>query len=359
MTKRTATRPVFVGGIQIGGGARVSVQSMTNTRTGDVAATLKQIEELKDEGCEIVRVAVKDGEDAKAIAKLKAAGLPLVADIHFDHRLAIAALESGVDKLRINPANIGADYKVKELCQRAKEHNVPIRIGINSGCMEKEVLQKHGGPNHRAMVESALNNAAMLEKFGFYDIVLAVKSSSVTETVQAYRLLSEKCGYPLHIGVTEVGGGMEGIVRSAVGIGALLLDGIGDTLRVSLTGSPIREVEAGKEILRAAQLRNDGLHLVCCPTCGRCGNVAKHTEIYEKVKLAFKRETAPITVAVMGCAVNGPGEAKEADIGVALGRTNAVLFKKGVQLGACNLDEAADLLIKSGKEIIQGGGDGR
>ena len=301
MTPREKTHQVTAGNIKIGGGAKVSVQSMTNTRTADISATIAQIRRLVDEGCEIVRLAVKDMDDARAIAELKrGAVVPLVADIHFDHRLAIAALESGTDKLRINPGNIGADYKVKELCERAKERRVPIRIGINSGCMEKELLIKHGGPNAAAMAESALNNAKMLERFGFDDIVISVKSSSVTETVKAYRFLSESCAYPLHVGVTEVGGGMEGIVRSAAGIGTLLMEGIGDTIRVSLTGDPEREVETGIELLKAVELRAQGLHLVCCPTCGRCGNVAKHSEIYERVKAEFKREKRPLKIAVMG-----------------------------------------------------------
>ena len=301
MTPREKTHQVTAGNVKIGGGAKVSVQSMTNTRTADISATIAQIRRLVDEGCEIVRIAVKDMDDARAIAELKRGAIvPLVADIHFDHRLAIAALESGIDKLRINPGNIGADYKVKELCERAKERRVPIRIGINSGCMEKELLIKHGGPNAAAMAESALNNAKMLERFGFDDIVISVKSSSVTETVKAYRLLSESCAYPLHVGVTEVGGGMEGIVRSAAGIGTLLMEGIGDTIRVSLTGDPEREVETGIELLKAVELRAQGLHLVCCPTCGRCGNVAKHSEIYERVKAEFKREKRPLKIAVMG-----------------------------------------------------------
>ncbi len=355
MVPREKTRPVKVGNIQIGGGARVSVQSMTNTRTANIEETSAQIQRLVDEGCEIVRLAVKDMEDARAIAELKRLSeVPLVADIHFDHRLALAALESGIDKLRINPGNIGADYKVKELCQAAKERNVPIRIGINSGCMEKELLIKHGGPCAAAMAESALNNARMLERFGFYDIVISVKSSSVVETVKAYRALSEQCCYPLHVGVTEVGGGMEGIVRSAAGIGTLLMEGIGDTIRVSLTGDPEREVETGIELLKSVELREQGLHLVCCPTCGRCGNIKKHSEIYEHVKAEFRREKRPLKIAVMGCAVNGPGEAKEADIGLALGKTNAVLFKKGTQVGAFDIDRAEEELIKQAKQMLEG-----
>ena len=220
--------------------------------------------------------------------------------------------------------------------------------------MEKELLIKHGGPNAAAMAESALNNAKMLERFGFDDIVISVKSSSVTETVKAYRLLSESCAYPLHVGVTEVGGGMEGIVRSAAGICTLLMEGIGDTIRVSLTGDPEREIETGIELLKAVELRAQGLHLVCCPTCGRCGNVAKHSEIYERVKAEFKREKRPLKIAVMGCAVNGPGEAKEADIGLALGRTNAVLFKKGEQVAAYDIDTAEEELIRQAKQMLEG-----
>lgn len=354
MALRSDTRQVTAGRIKIGGGAPVSVQSMTNTRTADIEATAAQIRRLCDEGCEIVRLAVKDTDDARAIKELKRlCDVPLVADIHFDHRLAMEAVKSGVDKLRINPGNIGAAYKIKELCACARERSVPIRIGINSGCMEKELLIKHGGPNAEAMAESALNNAHMLEKMGFYDIVLSVKSSSVLETVKAYTLLSERCIYPLHVGVTEVGGGMEGIVRSAAGIGALLMSGIGDTIRVSLTGDPVREAETGIELLKATELRTQGLHLVCCPTCGRCGNVKRHGEIYEHVKSEFKHEKRPLKIAVMGCAVNGPGEAKEADIGLALGRVNAVLFKKGQQIAAYDIDTAEEELIKQAKLMLE------
>lgn len=348
------TRQVAAGKIKIGGGAPISIQSMTNTRTADIAATAAQVQRLADAGCDIVRLAVKDADDARAIKLIKArVGVPLVADIHFDHRLALEALESGIDKLRINPGNIGAEYKIKELCAAAKEHGTPIRIGINSGCMEKALLIKHGGANAAAMAESALNNAQMLEKFGFYDIVLSVKSSSVAETVRAYRLLSQSCRYPLHVGVTEVGGGMEGIVRSAAGIGALLLEGIGDTIRVSLTGDPVQEAETGLELLKAVELRTQGLHLVCCPTCGRCGNVKRHGEIYERVKREFKNEKRPLKIAVMGCAVNGPGEAKEADIGLALGRVNAVLFKKGQQIAAYDIDTAEEELIKQARLMLE------
>ena len=329
------TKQVRVGGALIGGGAPISVQSMTNTRTADIEATLAQLSALEAAGCDIVRFAVRDREDAAAVRILKEkTKLPLVADIHFDYRLAIECAENGVDKLRINPGNIGAEERVRELAACAKAHGIPIRIGINSGCMEKEALARFGGPTAEAMAESALMNAEMLERAGFSDIVLAVKSSSALETVRACRMIASRCDYPLHVGVTEPGGGEMAIVKSAAGIGALLIDGIGDTIRVSLTGDPVEEVRAGIMLLRALGIRKEGLDIVCCPTCGRCRNISAHDELYYRIQREFENEKRYLKLAVMGCAVNGPGEAREADLGIAYGKTNAVIFERGEQVAS-------------------------
>ena len=322
------TRRVDVGGVPVGGGARISIQSMTNTDTRDAEATLRQICALADAGCEIVRVSVYDEACAKAVRTLvEKSPVPLVADIHFDHKLAIRSLENGIHKVRINPGNIGGEKNVKELADALKAHHVPVRIGVNSGSVEREILQKYGGPTPEGMVESALMHARMLERCGFYDMVLSIKASSAWGTVEANRIASRKSDYPLHIGVTEAGSPGMGTVKSAVGIGALLMDGIGDTVRVSLTGDPVNEVYAAKEILRAAGIRREGIDIVSCPTCGRtCIPVG---EIAEKVRLATQDIKTPLTVAVMGCVVNGPGEGREADIGIAGGRDGGALFIKG------------------------------
>ena len=322
------TKRVNVGGVPVGGGAAVSIQSMTNTDTRDVEATLTQIRALADAGCEIVRVSVYDEACARAVrALVDKSPVPLVADIHFDHKLAIRSLENGIHKVRINPGNIGGEKNVQELADALKAHRVPVRIGVNSGSVEREILQKYGGPTPEGMVESALMHARMLEKCGFYDIVLSIKASSARGTVEANRIASQKTDYPLHIGVTEAGSPGMGTVKSAVGIGALLLDGIGDTVRVSLTGDPVNEVYAAKEILRAAGIRREGIDIVSCPTCGRtCIPVG---EIAEKVLKRTRDIRTPMTVAVMGCVVNGPGEGREADIGIAGGRDGGALFVKG------------------------------
>ncbi|MDR3050099.1 MAG: flavodoxin-dependent (E)-4-hydroxy-3-methylbut-2-enyl-diphosphate synthase [Oscillospiraceae bacterium] len=323
-----ATRPVFVGGVQIGGGAPVTVQSMTNTDTRDVAATLAQIRALADVGADIVRVSVYDMACAQAVRALAAQSpVPLVADIHFDHRLAVAAVENGVHKLRINPGNIGGAAHVRLLADCLKAHRVPARVGVNGGSLEKDLLAKYGGPTPQAMVESALAHARLLENCGFSDIVLSMKASNVPDTVDAYRLAAAQCDYPLHLGVTEAGLPEQGTVKSAVGIGALLLDGIGDTLRVSLTGDPVAEPPVGLDILRAAGLRNDRLTIVACPTCGRARiDVAG---IARRVQQEVGHLPLPLTVAVMGCVVNGPGEAREADMGIAGGDGAGALFVKG------------------------------
>lgn len=322
------TRRVQVGAVAIGGGAPVSVQSMTNTDTRDVEATLAQIRALAQAGADIVRVSVYDMDCAKAVrALVDGSPVPLVADIHFDHRLAIAAAENGISKLRINPGNIGGEQNVRALADCVKAHHIPVRIGVNSGSVEREILQKYGGPTPEGMLESALGHARMLERCGFYDMVLSMKASNVPDTYAVYRLAAERCDYPLHVGVTEAGLPGEGTLKSAIGIGALLLAGIGDTIRVSLTGDPVPEVRAGLDILRAVGLRRDHISYISCPTCGRtCIDVGG---IMARVQKELADVRAPLKVAVMGCVVNGPGEAREADVGVAGGRDGGALFVKG------------------------------
>ena len=326
--QRRKTKALRLGNVPIGGDSPVSVQSMANTDTRDVDATLAQIRELAEAGCEIVRLAVPDERAARALAAIKErASVPLVADIHFDHRLAVMALESGVEALRINPGNIGGPDKVDRVVDAAKACGAPIRIGVNSGSVEKGLLKKHGGPTPEAMVESALGHVALLERRGFDRIKISLKSSSVLGTVAAYLSLAGKCDYPFHIGVTEAGTLVRGAVKSSVGLGILLHEGIGDTMRVSLTGDPVEEVGVAFEILRALGLRARGPEIISCPTCGR-------TEI-DLISLTLEVEkylrpvTEVFTVAVMGCVVNGPGEAKEADIGIAGGRDLGIIFRKG------------------------------
>ena len=343
------TRKITVGDIKIGGGAPVSVQSMCNTRTDDVDATVAQILRLERAGCDVIRVAVPDMTAAKALASIKKRiHIPLVADIHFDYRLALAALDGGVDKVRLNPGNIGSTERVRAVARACEARHVPIRVGVNSGSVERELLEKYGGPTAEAMVESALNHARILEDVGFSDIVLSVKSSTVSRTVAAYRLISQKCDYPLHLGVTEAGTETLGAINSAVGIGTLLNEGIGDTIRVSLTADPEREVEAGIAILKAAGLRSGGVKLVSCPTCGRTriDLVALAHEVEGRLRGCRK----DITVAVMGCAVNGPGEAREADFGVAGGDGEGILFQKGKIVAKLPYDRLADGLL----ELIEG-----
>ena len=324
------TKQVRAGNVCIGGGADVSVQSMTNTDTRDVEATLSQIRALAVAGCDIVRVSVYDEACAAAVRDLvDQSPVPLVADIHFDHTLAIKAVENGIHKLRINPGNIGGEKNVRVLADCVKAHHIPVRIGVNSGSIEKDILARYGGPAPQGMLESALNHAAMLERCGFSDIVLSMKASNVRDTVDVYRLAHEKCDYPLHLGVTEAGLPGEGTIKSAIGIGALLLDGIGDTIRVSLSGDPLTEPKAGIDILRAVGLRRDFVSVTSCPTCGRtCIDVAG---IAARVKEELADVHVPLRVAVMGCVVNGPGEAREADIGIAGGHDGGALFIKGEQ----------------------------
>lgn len=322
------SRVIHVGGVPIGGGNPVVVQSMTNTDTRDVLSSVAQIRRLAEAGCEIVRLAVPDAAAARALRDIRAESpVPLIADIHFDHRLALAALDAGVDGLRINPGNIGDENAVDAVVKAAQKSGVPIRIGVNSGSVEKDLLQKYGGPKPEALVESALRHVAMLEKRYFYEIKISLKSSFVPDCVKAYELLAQRCDYPLHIGITEAGTLLGGAVKSSVGLGILLHEGIGDTLRVSLTHDPVKEVEVAWSILRSLGLRARGVEIISCPTCGR-------TEIdliglAEAVETALQHVREPLRVAVMGCVVNGPGEAREADIGIAGGRGKGIIFRKG------------------------------
>ena len=322
------TRQIFVGGVPIGGGAPVTIQSMTNTRTDDVAATVAQIRRLAAAGCQIVRVAVPDLAAAKAVGAIKEQiDIPLVVDIHFDYKLALECVAAGCDKVRINPGNIGGEDRVRQVADACRRKGIPIRIGVNGGSLEKPILAKYGGVTPEALVESAFGHIRLLEKFGFTDICVSLKSSSVPVTMAAYRLMSKKSDYPLHLGVTETGTPRMGILKSAVGIGGLLALGIGDTMRVSLSADPVEEVYAARDILKAAGVRKDGPELVACPTCGRTriDLIGLANEVEERLKSVDK----PITVAVMGCAVNGPGEASAADVGIAGGVGEGLLFRKG------------------------------
>jgi len=325
---RKKTKTVKIGSVLIGGGNPIAVQSMTRTFTKEKSATIKQILSLEKADCDIIRVAVPGKEDAKAIKAIKRRiNIPLVADIHFNYRLAIMAIESGADKIRINPGTIGSKDNLKEIVSACKDRSIPIRVGVNSGSLEEDLLGKYGHLSGKALVESALRNIKALEGLGFSDIVVSVKSTSVPATISAYRELSQKVDYPLHIGITEAGIGRSGLVRSSVGIGALLSEGIGDTIRVSLTGNPLEEVIVGHYILKSLELKRSGVTIISCPTCGRCRiNV-------EKIAMSIEERTKgikmPLTVAVMGCAVNGPGEAKEADVGVAGGMKEGIIFRRG------------------------------
>ncbi len=338
------TKQIYVGSVPIGGGAAVTVQSMCSAKTSDVPATVDQIHRLEEAGCEIIRVAAPDMDAAKAIGAIKSRiHIPLVADIHFDYKLALACVEQGADKIRINPGNIGGEDRVKLVADACRERKIPIRIGVNGGSLEKELRAKYGGVTAEALAESALGHAALLEKFGFDSICISVKCSSVPVTIGAYRLLSERCPYPLHLGVTEAGTPSMGMVKSAMGIGGLLCLGIGDTLRVTLTADPVEEVYAAKKILRAAGLRKDGPDLIACPTCGRTN--IDLIPMAEEVERRLAGCTQPITVAVMGCAVNGPGEAAAADVGIAGGKGEGLLFRKGAILRKVPQEHLVDALM--------------
>ncbi|MEI6132528.1 MAG: flavodoxin-dependent (E)-4-hydroxy-3-methylbut-2-enyl-diphosphate synthase [Bacillota bacterium] len=326
---RRVCSQVSVGGVLIGGNAPVSIQSMTNVDTRNIILTVEQIKSLSSLGCDIVRLAVQDMEAANAIETIKmiVKDVPLVADIHFDYRLALECIKNGIDKVRINPGNIGDKDRVREVVTAAKERGIPIRVGVNSGSVEKEILAKYGEPSAEAMVESALGHVRILEDLNFTDTVISLKASNVMTTIDAYRILASKCEYPLHVGVTEAGTLKSGTLKSAIGIGTLLAEGIGDTIRVSLTSEPENEVTTAQEILKALGIRNKGVEFISCPTCGRCQ--IDLIGIAEQVELALKNCDKDIKVAVMGCGVNGPGEAREADIGIAGGDNCAILFRHG------------------------------
>jgi len=349
--KRKKTRQILIGNIAVGGGAPIVVQSMTKTPTTDIKATLKQIRRLAQEGCEIVRVAIPDNQAVEALKQIKnKSPIPIIADIHFDWRLAIGAIDAGVDALRINPGNIGAAWKTKEVVKRAKEKGVPIRVGANSGSLPKDIILKYTHPCPEALVEAVERQMELLWEEDFHLIKVSLKATDVMLTVDAYRAFSEKYDYPLHIGITEAGPPPEGIVKSSVGLGILLSEGIGDTIRVSLTAAPWLEVEVAYQILQSLGLRQKGINLISCPTCGRCK--VDMVSMVRSLRRALKDIDKPITVAVMGCAVNGPGEAREADIGIAGAGREALLFKKGTVIKKVNkqniVDELLDLIRKNG-----------
>jgi (E)-4-hydroxy-3-methylbut-2-enyl-diphosphate synthase len=338
------TRQIRIGNVDIGGGAPCSVQSMCNTDTRDKAATLAQIERLAKAGCELVRCAVPDMDAAEALGGIKAGSpIPVIADIHFDYKLALRALDGGIDGLRLNPGNIGERWKTAEVVAAARERDVPIRIGVNAGSLEKGLLEKYGHPTAEAMVESALGHVRILEELGYDRIKISMKASDVMKTVDAYRLLSERVDYPLHIGITEAGTIFSGTIKSSVGLGILLAEGIGDTMRVSLTGDPVDEVRVGYEILKSLGIRQRGINFVSCPTCGRCR--IDLISVAEEVEKRLAGIDRPLTVAVMGCAVNGPGEAREADVGVAGGRGEGLLFRHGQVVRKVPENELADALV--------------
>ncbi|OEH85852.1 4-hydroxy-3-methylbut-2-en-1-yl diphosphate synthase [Desulfuribacillus stibiiarsenatis] len=342
---REQTKSVLVGNVQIGGHNKVVIQSMTNTDTCNIEKTLEQIYQLSEAGCEIVRVAIPNIEAAKAIKKLKdKSPLPIVADIHFDYKLALEAMDNGIDKIRINPGNIGSNQKVKEVVEKAKTYHVPIRIGVNSGSIERELLKKYGHPTAEAMVESAEKHIQILEEFDFQDIVVSLKASNVPLSIRAYQLMAEKYSYPLHVGITEAGTVYQGSIKSAVGLGAILSLGIGDTIRVSLTGDPVEEIKVAKSILKSLQLFEPGPELISCPTCGRCQ--IQLIDLANRVEQEIQHLKKPLKVAVMGCAVNGPGEAREADIGLAGGHGEGLIFKKGKVVRKVKEDELFEEFMK-------------
>lgn len=358
MERRRKTRRIRVGDVPVGGGAPITVQSMTNTDTRDVRATVRQIRSLAREGCEIVRVAVPDEAAARAFRKIRAVSpLPLIADIHFDHRLAVACADAGADGLRINPGNIGGEEKTLRVLQAARANGIPVRIGVNAGSLEKDLLRKHGGPTAEALVESAARWARFCEKARFRKLKFSLKASDVATTVEAYRRFSRRFDYPLHIGVTEAGTLFSGTVKSAVGLGILLSEGIGDTLRVSLTGPPEEEVRVGWQILKSLGLRERGPDFISCPTCGRVQiDVAG---IARDVELRLATLQAPLKVAVMGCAVNGPGEAREADVGVAGGKGEGLIFMKGEIVKKVKEQEIVSEVVRLAKRLAAAGRSAR
>ena len=345
------TKTIQVGGVTLGGGAPIKIQSMTTTKTSDVERTVEQILALTNAGCDIIRVAIADESDALAVKAVKQRiSIPLVADIHFSPKLAVMAIENGADKVRINPGNIGGEQEIRMVADCVKAHKIPVRVGANTGSIEKNFLQKYG-KNEYSLVESALYNVGILEKFGVEDLVISVKASSVPLTVKAYRLLATKTQYPLHVGVTEAGTFEAGMVKSAVGIGSLLLDGIGDTIRVSLTDNPVKEVEVARQILRSCGLDEEYVEVVACPTCGRCAweSMSLANKVTEFVKPYKKR----VKIAVMGCVVNGPGEAKDADLGIAGGNGSCLLFKKGEPYKKVSAQDAEEEFFKEIRALLQ------
>lgn len=352
--ERRRTRQISIGGVKIGGDAPISVQSMTKTDTRDVDKTVVQIQRLEDAGCEIVRVAIPDRAACERFGEIRErVGLPLVADVHFDHRLAIEAMERGADAIRINPGTIRGRRKVEDIAGMAEDRGIPIRIGINSGSLERDLLRKYGGATPDAMVESALRSIHIMEALGFHEIKVSLKSSDVVTTIEAYRLISREVDYPLHLGVTEAGTLISGTIKSSIGIGILLYEGIGDTLRVSLTGDPEEEVRVGFGILRALGLRRRGPDIISCPTCGRCE--IDLIPIADEVERRLRHLRDPIRVAVMGCVVNGPGEAREADVGIAGGRGGGLLFREGKVLRKCRQEEIIQALIAEVEKMVRRG----
>lgn len=349
---RKKTKEVRIGNIYIGGNNPIALQSMTNTDTKDIEKTVNQIRDLQNAGCDIVRVAVLDFEAANAIKGIKREiSIPIVADIHFDYRLAIEAIKNGADKIRINPGNIGGDDKLKLVVAAAKDAGIPIRVGVNSGSLEKDILNKYGGVTAEGIVESALKSVSLLEKCGFYDIVVSLKTSNVPLTIESYKLISERVNYPLHVGITEAGTIFSGAIKSSIGIGTLLYMGIGDTIRVSLTGNPLEEVKVGKQILKSLGLSKGGVEIISCPTCGR--TKINLIDLAKKVENATASIKEDMKIAVMGCAVNGPGEAKEADIGIAGGIGEGLIFKKGKIIKKVPEDKLFDEFIKELNDILK------
>ncbi|MEI8215674.1 MAG: flavodoxin-dependent (E)-4-hydroxy-3-methylbut-2-enyl-diphosphate synthase [Eubacteriales bacterium] len=350
---RRNSKKIRCGSLYIGGDAEISIQSMTNTDTRDVAATVSQIMRLKEAGCQIIRCAIVDFEAIEALKDIRrVVDMPIVADIHFDYRLAIEAIKNGADKIRINPGNIGDSDKVKKIIKLAKERSIPIRIGVNSGSLEKDILTQFGGVTAEGLVLSAMRNISMIEEMGFNDIVVSLKSSNVKLNYDAHQIIADKMNYPIHIGITEAGGLVSGKIKSSIGIGSLLLGGIGDTIRVSLTGDPVNEVIYAKEILRACEIRKDGINIIACPTCGRSN--MDLDEILQEVEDIVKdiKSEKRINIAIMGCEVNGPGEAREADIGIACGKGKALLFKSGEIVKPLERDEIKKCLIEEIKSLL-------
>ncbi len=353
MIERRPTRQISVGDLKIGGDAPISVQSMTTTKTEDVEATVAEIARLEEAGCEVVRVAVPRERDAKALGRIRQRiGIPLIADIHFDYRLALLALDEGVDCIRLNPGNIGSKERVREVTRKASERGVPIRIGVNAGSLEQDLLEKYGYPTAEGMVESALRHVRILEEADFHDIKISIKASGVPLMVEAYRLLSKSVDYPLHLGVTEAGIPPSGLIKSAIGIGMLLAEGIGDTIRVSLTADSVEEVQAGYDILRSLAIRAKGPLIVACPTCGRI-----EVDLFAMVDEAKRRLahlTKPLTISILGCAVNGPGEARESDIGIAAGKNGGLLIRRGEIIGKYPENELVDRLVEAAEALEAG-----